>query len=262
MKKIFFLLLLPLIFALNASGGILVIEGKYQNKNLYVQNGFSSSGVGFCTYEVTINGQVSTDELNSSAFEIDFSQFQLKSGAEVVVEIKHKDGCNPKILNPEALKSKATFDIISININKDGLLKWTSKNENGSLPFVIEQFKWNKWIYISEIKGVGTPENNSYSFQTTPHSGENKYRVKQVGFGTTSRYSESVAYISAIPKLSFASSHNSNDILFSSETMYEIYDYYGLIVKKGYGKQLNIANLPKGEYYLCYDNTTSNFKKK
>lgn len=262
MKKILLLIIFPLAFSVFVRGGTIVIEGKYQSKNLFVQNGFSGTGVGFCTYEVTINGQVTTDEINSSAFEIDFKQFQLLPGAAVLVEIKHKDGCNPKILNPEALKPRTSFDVLSINISDKGLLKWTTKNENGSLPFIIEQFKWNKWIYISEVNGVGTPDNHDYSFQTTPHSGENKYRVKQMGFATLPRYSDAVSYTSDVPKLSFTSEKNSNDILFSADTMYEIYDYYGLIVKKGYGKQLDIGNLPKGEYYLCYDNTTSNFKKK
>jgi hypothetical protein len=261
MKNIVFLLIFPLTFCLSAKGATIIIEGKYQNKNLYVQNGFNSSGVGFCTYEVTVNGHVTTDELNSSAFEIDFTPFQLKPGTEVIVEIKHKDGCNPKILNPEALKPKATFDLVNIQIDKKGLLKWTTKNESGSLPFIVEQFKWNKWIYISEVKGLGTPTNNEYSFQTTPHSGENKYRVKQVGFDSKPRYADPVSYQSNVPKLTFTAANNS-DILFSSETMYEVYDYYGLIVKKGYGKKLDIANLPKGEYYLCFDNTTTNFKKK
>ena len=79
-----------LITCLNLVAGTIILEGKYQSKNLYVQNGFAGSGVGFCTYEVKINGQVTTDEINSSAFEIDFSQFQIKPGTEVKVEIKHK----------------------------------------------------------------------------------------------------------------------------------------------------------------------------
>ena len=262
MKKLFFLFILSLIISSSSYGAVILIEGHYQNKNLYIQNGYSASGVGFCTYEIIVNGQVSTDEINSSAFEIDFTQFQLKTGAKVVVEIKHKDGCNPKILNPEVLKPKSTFDIVSMDISKEGLLTWTTKNEMGSLPFIIEQYKWNKWTYLSEIKGIGTPENNDYSFQTSPHSGENKFRVKQSGLGSLPRYSTQVTYISSMPKLTYSSSRSTNDISFSDETMYEIYDYYGFIVKKGYGKNLDIAKLPKGEYYLCYDNSTSNFKKK
>src|SRR5688572_29323017 len=53
--------------------GTIVIDGQYQDKNIYVQNSVSSSGVGFCAYEVRVNGQITNDEINSSAFEIDLA---------------------------------------------------------------------------------------------------------------------------------------------------------------------------------------------
>ena len=53
--------------------GTIVLEGKYQQKNLYVINGIAPEGVGFCVFEVTVNGDVTSDEINSSAFEIDLS---------------------------------------------------------------------------------------------------------------------------------------------------------------------------------------------
>ena len=59
-----------------------------------------------------------------------------------------------------------------MNINNSGILKWTAKNESGSLPYVIEQFKWNKWVYVGEVQGVGTAESHDYSFQISTHSGK------------------------------------------------------------------------------------------
>lgn len=262
MKKLVSLSLFFLICAFGVSAGVIIIEGKYQNNNLFVENGLSESGVGYCTYEVRINGQVCTDEINSSAFEIDFSQFELKPGTEVTVEIKHKDGCRPKILNPEALRSKATFDIVTINISKTGLLEWTSKNESGPLPYVVEQFKWNKWVPVGEVAGKGNPEEHKYSYQTTAHSGENKFRVKQVGFGSQVKYSQPVVLLSTLPKVTFTSSENSDKIFFSNESMYEVYDDYGNILKKGYAKQIDVGNLYKGNYFLCYDNNVAEFRKK
>jgi uncharacterized protein YxeA len=261
MRKILFLLV-ALMMAAASQAGVIVIEGKYQNKNLYVQNGFSDAGVGFCAYAVTINGQQSTDEVNSSAFEIDFTQFQLKPGQEVVVEIKHKDGCVPKILNPEVIRPQATFTVPSITISNEGQLKWTATNETGSLPFIVEQFRWNKWIKVGEVEGKGTPGNNEYAFQVTPHSGENKLRVKQVGYGGKSQVSPVVTLSSKLPELTFSATKNLSDVMFSGETMYEIYDAYGTILKKGFGKDVKMESLPRGNYYLCYDNTMTELKKK
>src|ERR1700751_554000 len=152
-----------------ANAGVLVVEGKYQQKNLFIQNGFSSNGVGFCAFQVKVNGQITTDEVNSSAFEIDFSSFKFKAGDKITVEIEHKDGCIPKILNPEVLKPKPSFDLVGITINNDAVLNWSTKNEGGSLPFIIEQFKWNKWVYVGEINGEGTPGQHDYKFKVAPH---------------------------------------------------------------------------------------------
>lgn len=261
MKKTLFFSFLTMVIATPAIAGTIVIEGKYQDKNLYVQNGYAGNGVGFCTYEVSINGKTSTDEVNSSAFEIDFSAFQIKPGTPVLVEIKHKDDCSPKILNPEALKPRATFEVLSINIDKNGILNWSTKTEMGSLPYIIEQFRWNKWIPVGEVKGSGSMDNNAYSFQTTPHSGENKFRVKQIGYGGVSKASNGVTFTSTSSQPSYTLSKGDN-IQFSSETMYEVFDVYGNIIKRGYGNTLEIKNLSKGAYYLCYDNIMTDFKKK
>jgi hypothetical protein len=242
--------------------GVIVVEGKYQDKNLYVQNGYAGNGVGFCTYEVIINGRVTTDEVNSSAFEIDFSAYQIKPGTPVVVEIKHKDDCSPKVLNPEALKAKATFEVVNINIDKKGLLTWNTKNEMGSLPYIVEQFRWNKWIPVGEVQGGGKMDDNNYSFQTTAHSGENKFRVKQIGFGGVPKSSISIAYVSTVGQPTYSISKDKSDIKFSGETLYEVYDAYGNVVKRGFGNDLNISTLTKGSYYLCYDNIMADFAKK
>lgn len=242
------------------TAGTLILEGKYQSKNLYVQNGYAGSGVGFCAYEVLINGKVSTDEINSTAFEIDFAASQIKPGTPVIVEIKYKDDCMPKILNPEDIKPKATFEVIGMSVDKSGLLTWSTKNETGSLPYVVEQFRWNKWIPVGEVQGTGSETVNAYSFQTTAHSGENKFRVKQKGFGAA-RLSNNVAFKSELKQPTFDLKNNST-ILFSAETMYEVYDAYGNIVKRGFSSNLDISNLNKGNYYLCFDNVLSDFKKR
>ena len=79
----------------------MVLEGTYQGRNLYVQNPFASSGVGFCVVSVEVNGQTSIDEINSSAFEIDFLSYQLKKGQPVQVKIEYKSDC---FLEPRAAR--------------------------------------------------------------------------------------------------------------------------------------------------------------
>ena len=262
MKRLFFVLLISL-FSLQANAtGVIVLEGHYQGKNLYVQNPFAGSGVGFCTFEVTINGEVTTDEVNSSAFEIDFANFQLKVGDPVIVKIKHKDDCKPKVLNPEVLKPKSTFEIVSMKISKEGNFDWTTKSETGKLTFIVEQFRWNKWIKVGEVDGNGTTTENNYKFQITAHSGENKFRVKQIDYSGKPRYSQASRFISTVGEITFSPVKAKTDVFFTGGTLFEVYDSYGNIVKKGFGEKVDVSNLKKGIYYLNYDNKTETFVKK
>jgi len=258
-KRKLSLLVSSIIFSLSSyAAGVITLEGNYQGKNLFVQNPFTGSGVGFCAFEVSINGQVSTDELQSSAFEIDFTPYQLTVGDKVIVTITHKDDCKPKVLNPEVLKSKSTFEVVpnSMKVGMDGTLSWTTKAESGKLNFVVEQYRWNKWVKVGEVEGKGKPAAASYTVKVIPHSGENKFRVKQVDFSPQPRYSDPVKFRAVIPEVTFGPLKADKEIQFSDETMFEIFDMFGDIVKKGFGKAVEIGALKKGAYYINYDNKT------
>lgn len=259
--KIFITLASAFVLNTFVNSATLVVEGKYQNKNVFVQNAIGNSGVGFCAQEIKVNGKLTTDETNSSAFEIDLASLQLKYGEAVTIEIIHKDGCTPKVLNMDDLKPKPTFEVLTINVSPAGILKWTTKNESGSLPYIIEQFKWNKWIPIGEVNGIGTGDNHDYSFKVAMHSGDNKYRVKQKGLNSSTKVSPEAIAKSTVDKPSFALLKGGSGVDFTAETGFEVFDAYGVVVKKGFGKQINIDNLPRGNYYLCYDNIVTEFKK-
>ncbi len=268
MKKAFlFIFVFAIYLSANAQEGVLILEGNYQGKNLYVQNPFASSNVGFCVTEVLVNGNITTDETNSSAFEIDFRPHKLNIGDKVEVKIKHKSDCKPKVLNAEVLKPKSTFEVISMSLDKDGTLKWSTKSETGKLAFVIEQYRWNKWVKVGEVDGTGTPSTNNYTFKLQLHSGKNTVRVRQTDYSGQPRVSKPAEIISDVPEITFGPMKAKNEVFFQAgdkpvDTMYEIYDQYGNIVKKGYGSKIDVANLPKAGYFLNYDNKMGEFVKK
>lgn len=269
MNKFYLIVVLLNIF-LNkgfSQGGVIILEGNYQGRNLYVQNPFSSVGVGFCVNEVLINGNITTDETNSSAFEIDLNTQKLAIGEKVEVKIKHKENCKPRVLNPEVLKPRSTFEIVSMTAEKDGLVKWSTKAESGKLAFAVEQFRWNKWIKVGEVEGNGTSNVNSYSFKVTPHSGKNQVRVRQIDFSGQPRFSKPADFVSDVPDITFAPVKVQKGINFVNgdkpiETMYEVYDQYGNVVKRGFGSSLDASNLSKGGYFLNFDNKMKEFVKK
>jgi hypothetical protein len=269
MKKIFPYVLLFVLTAFKAypQGGVIILDGNYQGKNLYIQNPYASGGVGFCVTEVFVNGNITTDEVGSSAFEVDFKPHKLNVGDKVEIKIKHKEDCKPKVLNPEVLKPKSTFEVINMSVDKDGTIKWSTKSETGKLAYAVEQFRWNKWVKVGEVEGNGTPVTNNYSFKVVPHSGKNQVRVRQTDYSGQPRLSKPVEFTSEVSDVTFAPVKASKDINFVSgdkpvETMYEIYDQYGNIVKKGYGNKVDVSNLPKGGYFLNFDNKMGEFVKK
>jgi hypothetical protein len=269
MKQFYLFILFTVILSLKgfSQGGVIILEGNYQGKNLYIQNPFGSGGVGFCVAEVLVNGNITTDEINSSAFEIDFKPHKLAIGEKVEIKIKHKEDCKPKVLNPEVLKPKSTFEIISMTIDKDGNVKWSTKLETGKLAFAVEQFRWNKWVKVGEVDGIGTPITNNYSFKITPHSGKNQIRVRQTDYSGQPRLSKPVDFMSNAANITFAPIKVSKEINFIAsdkpvETMYEIYDQYGNVVKRGFGSTIDAANLSKGGYFINYDNKMGEFVKK
>jgi|TARA_R110000737_G_scaffold98184_2_gene132446 hypothetical protein len=265
MAKISLIFFVSMFYLTNAMA-TLSIEGVYQGKNLYVQNPMDVDGFGYCGTKVTVNGDVMPGGTNVAAFPIDFSQFNIAIGDPVFIVIEHNDGCKPKILNPEVLLPKSTYKVNSISISPDGRLVWESSLEKGKLPYIIEQYRWNKWVAIGEVQGIGTEGANKYEFQVSPHSGENSIRVAQFDHTGKGRYSSEVKFKSVVPVVSKKPAIVKDKIEFFTngkpvETRYEIYDAYGNIVKKGVGSLVNCTNLVKGVYYINYDNINEKFIK-
>ncbi len=265
MRKTSFLVII--LFILNSLGSVcaqpLVIKGIYQGKDLYIKNPFAPDGVGFCINDVYVNDQLTRDEVNSSAFAIDFQILGIKVGTPLEVVINHKDGCKPMILNPESIKPHSTYEITDIGV-KGKTLTWAAKNERGSLPYVIEQYRWNKWVKAGEVPGDGTADETTYSLDLDPYFGENKVRVKQTDYTGKPKYSKSVTFNPGTSKITFSPQKPDTEIKFSGPTRFEIFDVYGNLVKTGLGKSVDVADLQSGAtYYLNYDNSFGEtFRKK
>lgn len=263
-------LLLIFVGASYSSFADLSIEGHYQGKNLFVQNPEDEDGFGFCVTNVTVNGDPISDGVQSTAFEINFVEFNLQIGDAVFIVLEHGIGCKPKILNPEVLLPKSTFVVADgdITCTPDGTLSWTTTGESGKLTFTIEQYRWNKWVAIGEVDGLGTAGPNKYTFKVSPHSGENKVRVVQTDHTGRKRPSPETTFTNTSIQEPSISPVKVKDVIkfFTAdgtqvETKYEIYDAYGNIVKKGVGMEVDCTNLKKGAYYINYDNKNEKFVK-
>ncbi|MFN0033108.1 MAG: hypothetical protein ACKVOR_13190 [Flavobacteriales bacterium] len=232
---------------------VVVISGVYQGKDLYVKNPLTASGVGYCVFEVLVNGGVTSDELNQPAFAVDLAAWGLKVNDPVEVVLRCKEKCDVKIINPEVIYPNSTFEVVSMTVTPQGLLTWSTKGESSAIPYVIEQFRWNRWVKVGELNGQGKSEKCDYSFQATLHSGTNTFRVYQIDH-KGQRTSQEVKVESATPAVNIKSTKISNSIDFSAETDYEIYSEYGALVKTGRGISVDCSKFFKGKYYVSFDN--------
>jgi hypothetical protein len=242
------------------SYGKIVLEGAYEGKNIYIQNPYASNDTGFCTVRVLVNGVETKDDISSSAYEIDLRGYGFSMGDKIKIEIFHKKDCKPKVLNPEPGPRKSTFECTKISVDPDGTLRWTTTGETGKLPFVVETFVWNKWVKIGEVDGKGGAGPNEYTLRITPHSSVNQLRVKQFDYSSQPNYSKPVKFCqSAGPELK--SSNFVRYIEFSGQTLYELYDRNGNIVKRGFGSSIDCSGLQDGSYFLNYDNRSTGITK-
>jgi hypothetical protein len=241
------------------------VEGIFQGVNLYIMNPFATSGVGFCITKITVNGKAALDDTNRSSIELNLSVYQLVKGDKISIVITHKEGCTPKILNGDALKPKSTFTLLNSKFDKNGTFTFTTQGESGSLEFMVEQFKWKKWVRVANVTGKGTSGPNTYQTRVPLHSGINKFRIKQVDCTKKPRYSSEVSYNNLVPEVTFTPGNNgqtTSKITFSRATNYEIFDYYGQKIIQDFGLVIDVSKYPAGTYFINYDCKCEAFEKR
>ena len=242
----------------------LKIDGVYQGGNIYIYN--PTNGESTCITSVSVNGNKMNFPIASNSFEVNFSSLEMKKGDKVSIEILYNEGCKPRIANPEAIYIKSTFTLMALKVDiKTSKLTFTTTGETGILPFVVEQYRWGKWLKIGEVAGNGASTTNSYQLQVNLCSGENQFRVKQVDYSNVPKISKIFKIRNTSPAVTFTPIKKISDVIkFSDVTMYELYDANGVLKAKGTSNQIDLSGFPKSDkmkYVLLYDNQELEFVK-
>lgn len=233
---------------------VLQLEGTYKGENLYVQNPFYGLDSCCCTDSVLINNKRIKVEL-STAYEIPLKEMKLKMYEKIEVRIYHKPSCSPKMIN-YGHPTKAFIAFTSIDLDKTGKLKWTTNNDTSSVSvwFIVEQFRWNKWVKIGEVQQQSLKE-YEFVFHVPLHSGENRCRVKYMeGISGKYRLSKNVSITSDVKPVTYKIDKQKKLIAFSGETLFELFDRGGNMLKKGSGTTIDVSSYDGELFYLCYDN--------
>ena len=240
----------------------LILHGKYYEKNIYILNPSNEIDTSFCVKKVLINDQPSKDELNSNSFEIDFSLLNIPVESALKIFIIYAKGCTPKILNPEVLQNQTTLSFVSSKVEKGGKLVWlVTGDPKGS--FSIEQFRWKKWTNVGSVNFSDTIKKNTYSFDVKAHFGQNIFQITYTDSHGNEVSTKPIKYrVSTIKEIFLSSQKVNEEIIFSEETAYEIFDDKGNFIMEGFGKKVSINELQKGKYWVNYDNKTEIVTKK
>jgi hypothetical protein len=240
--------------------GELTLVGQYHGKDLYVQNPFDGvSTSSYCVQEVYINGTLKPHK-EQGAFIISLNY--LKMDDPIEIRIVHKDGCTPKILNPNVFITNKSFKFSTFDVSSEGV-NWTTVGEKPQNKYNVEHFVNNNWKIVGSVPSQGKPGTNTYSLSTNHHSGDNKYRIKYEERTGQIYNTRIVDFKSNLAPVTFTPTKPKDKITLSREADYEILDHFGNSIKNGRATEVDVSDLKTGQvYYLVIDNRTENFFKK
>jgi len=256
--KLFILLLFSCLLSRSAYSGEITLTGYFNGTNIYVQNPTTSQG--YCITEIVVNGKKLSKIPQASAFDIPLS-VMAKVGEALEIKIIHTDGCAPKVLNPNAIRSSVQFQFVSITVTPLGL-DFITKGEKNSAKITIERFEQTSWVQVATTSVKGSADVNSYALALQHNSGTNKYRIKYIESTGKETLSQEIEYSANLEPVKFYPSRVDNDLNFTREVSYEILDAYGTLVKKGRGIKVDCKDLKMGAYYVVYDSRIEKFFKK
>lgn len=257
-------LLLVLFFSVGISGQSQIAElqlnGKYFNNNIYILN--PSEADSFSIKKIIVNGDTLIDELNSNAIEVDFQMLGLKNEQDISLTILYDSLFPPFIQNPEVLFPPEDLRFSKPRI-RDNTLLWRVGGIMSDYPLEVQQLKWNQWRSVGEVDPLDTVEFQTYSLNVKLHSGDNEFRIKTVNFKEEEVLSKVAIFRPPnLMPVKMITTKISNEIEFSNETEYEIYGIDGNLLLKGFDRYVDVSSLSKGTYFVNFDNSTVEIKKK
>jgi hypothetical protein len=250
--------ILNLFLIYSSFGGEIEINGVYQGKNVFVQNPYNVDKKEFCTKEVYLNDQKILSSVKNSAYAINLSNLEI--GSPVNIKIIYNDDCAPRIINPYVLQNSEKYTIENLAVTEKDI-NWSIREDVLSGRFIVEKYTENYWKPITTTPVTINEKVYKASIGSFLTNGNNKFRIKYLSPKEQVFISQNIEHDVALELTSIAK-EESDMLLLSKETTYEIIDQDGNKIKDGRGKEIAISNLNPGVYYINYDNRSEKFLKK
>lgn len=231
----------------------LILEGVYRGRDIYIQNPYVNvEGGAYCINSISVNGDQVMVDPASSAVKVNLSKMSIDD--PVIIQIRHSSLCTPKVLNPEVLNKGSSFGFIQA-LTDDASISWVTTGElPGDGKFFIEKLKLDGWQVISVVPSKGNLDNNQYSLGIQHYSGDNRLRIRYV-YGMEEVVSDEIEFYSDMNPILIYPEDKVYDLLsLTRPTDYVIKDFDGNLLMKGVGQDINVEQLPYGEFYIIIEN--------
>lgn len=235
------------------------MKGVYNKTDIYVQNPHDGDN-NYCITEILINDK-SIPVPKQTAFAIKPEEAAVSVGQPVSIIIRHGGNCAPKVLNPDALKSKAPFRFQSGKVSEEKV-HWSVLNETEEGTYYIQHEKSGTWVNVAIWRPKGEKGVVSYVQKVSHFKGRNRYRVRYLDENGKYYYSKVFFHDAQKESVSFYPKRVSDKIMFTSEVKYKIMNSKGDVLKEGRGKEVDCSDLSMGAYRIVFDGRTERFLKK
>jgi hypothetical protein len=165
----------------------------------------------------------------------------------------------------KAAQKKPVAKILHSSLQTDTIIRWTSTEDTTKFIYYVQQFRWNKWINCDSVQSLNLKDSVSYFIKVSKfiHTGKNQFRIKANNINTPHLIISQVNFMAQETDICrYIGKCGLENIQFETATCYELYNSDGKRLKSGYGASIYIKDLPKGAYYLNYDNKMEEFIKK
>lgn len=247
---LYFLLFTPNIPAEKTASDTHLV-GVYKGRPLFVKNAYDPVAKTFCVVGIEVNDKKVRVPENLSAIKIDFDGIDLY--APVAIRIIHSDSCRPIVINPDAILYHTLYSFREVTAT-DTLITWKTTGERQGGTFYVEKIDMGLWQEQATIPGKGVFGGTSYTYQPRLDQGSNKYRIKYVfPSGEEYLFSQEIDMHYYPDPVTFSPKKTTDLIKFSRPAYYEIFDAGSKKVLDGTGDQVDVSNLPVGDYVIYFD---------
>lgn len=216
----------------------------------------------FSIQQILVNGDTVREELSTNTVTLHLDRLPLEHEDSLCIQVIFLVDYIPHLVNPEGLLPPNDFIFTYIRVRNQKLL-WRVAGVIGYRPFIVEQYRWERWVDIEEVPVYDSLPGGTYEYSLRPHYGANQYRVVKVNaLGETVVSREQTIRAYNVPRPEMVSSRVREQLEFTEVTRYEIYDMDWNLLKSGRDRYIDVSDLPRGRYMINYCNTTDTFRKR